>query len=210
MSNSISKVIPFVIAMVFIVVLSNILVQYPFEHFGMGEILTWGAFTYPFAFLINDLTNRTFGTSAARKVVVVGFLIAVALSIYFASPRIAIASGPAFLIAHLMDVQIFDRLRSQNWWKAPFVSTVVGSAVDTILFFGIAFAPIFANLDFAFGLEDGSLGFPASIFGIGMPLYASLAIGDFLVKIFIGLIALIPYAGFLSMIGSKQVENSTG
>jgi len=197
------KLLPFVGAMAFIVVASNILVQYPFTPFGLGELLTWGAFTYPFAFLVNDLANRWFGKSAARKVVLAGFLIAVILSIWLATPRIALASGSAFLVAQLIDTNIFDRLRAREWWQAPLLSTFVGSAVDTALFFGIAFAPVFGGIDLAFGMEDGSLGFPAGIFGVAMPLYASLAIGDFLVKLLIGLVALVPYAGVLKASGVK-------
>ncbi len=193
--------LPFVVSMTFVVVISNIIVQYPFAHFGLGELLTWGAFTYPFAFLVNDLTNRRFGKSAARRVVAAGFITALILSVWLASPRIAIASGTAFLMAQLIDIGVFDRLRASSWWKAPLISTFIGSAVDTVLFFGIAFAPYFAGLDTSVGLEDGSLGFPASIFGIAMPLYMSLAIGDFLVKIFIGIVALVPYAGLLKVSG---------
>lgn len=195
--------LPFVASMTFVVVISNILVQYPFAHFGLGELLTWGAFTYPFAFLVNDLTNRRFGKLAAREVVAAGFITALILSVWLASPRIAIASGSAFLVAQLIDIGVFDRLRESNWWKAPLISTFIGSAVDTVLFFGIAFAPVFAGLDTGLGLEDGSLGFPASIFGIAMPLYASLAIGDFLVKLFIGIVALVPYASMLKVSGVK-------
>ena len=199
MDLKLTRLLPFVATMAFIVVVSNVLVQYPFGYFGLQDILTWGAFSYPFAFLVNDLTNRRFGTSAARKVVAIGFVIAVILSVYFATPRIAIASGSAFLVAQLIDAGIFDRLRSGLWWKPPLFSTIIGSAVDTTLFFGLAFAPLFAGIDAMFGMEDGSLGFPAGIFGFAMPLFASLAIGDFLVKLAIGLVALIPYAGFLKL-----------
>ena len=198
---SIGALVPFIIAMAIVVVVSNILVQHPFGYFGLEELLTWGAFTYPVAFLVNDLTNRRFGTKAARKVVAAGFLIAVILSIYFATPRIAIASGSAFLVAQMLDVRIFDRLRGDAWWKAPFISSLIGAVVDTILFFGIAFAPAFAGIDALFGMEDGSLGFPAGIFGIAMPLWASLAIGDFLVKVLVGVVALVPYAGVLKSMG---------
>lgn len=200
MVQKLNTIIPFIIAMVVLVVASNILVQYPFNHFGLQDLLTWGAFTYPLAFLVNDLTNRTFGVTAARKVIAIGFVIAVLLSVYFATPRIAIASGLAFLIAQLIDAGVFDRLRNNSWWKAPLFSTIIGSFVDTALFFGIAFAPMFAGIDSFFGMEDGSLGFPAGIFGIAMPLFASLAIGDFLVKVFIGLVALVPYKGLLSIL----------
>ena len=197
------NLLPFIAAMIVVVLASNILVQYPFQPFGLGELLTWGAFTYPFAFLVNDLTNRKFGKLAARRVVAAGFIIALILSVWLASPRIAIASGSAFLVAQLIDIRIFDTLRGEAWWRAPLFSTVIGSAVDTALFFGIAFAPYFAGLDTGLGLEDGSLAFPASIFGIAMPLYMSLAIGDFLVKLLIGVLALLPYAGVLKASGVK-------
>ena len=107
--------LPFVASMTIVVVISNILVQYPFAHFGLGELLTWGAFTYPFAFLVNDLTNRRFGKLAARQVVAAGFITALALSVWLATPRIAIASGSAFLVAQLIDIGVFDRLRASSW-----------------------------------------------------------------------------------------------
>ncbi len=198
-----TSTLPFITAMALIVVASNYLVQIQFPYFGLQELLTWGAFTYPLAFLINDLTNRRFGPEAARRVVFVGFAIAVALSIWLATPRIAIASGSAFLVAQLLDTGIFNRLRADAWWKAPLISSIIGSAVDTVLFFGLAFAPIFAGIDGLFGMEDGSLGFPASTFGIAMPLWASLAIGDFLVKILVGVVALAPYGGFLKLTEAK-------
>lgn len=195
--QNIGRLFPYITAMVVIVVASNILVQTQVQYFGLQDVLTWGALTYPIAFLVNDLTNRHLGNAAARKVVIIGFVIAVLLSIYFATPRIAIASGSAFLVAHLIDIGIFDKFRESSWWKAPFISTVIGSAVDTVIFFSMAFAPVFAGIDTAFGMDDGSLGFPAAIFGIAMPLWASLLIGDFIVKVCVGLVALIPYGGFL-------------
>lgn len=183
----------FIAAMALVVVGSNILVQYPFTPLGLGELLTWGAFTYPVAFLITDLTNRRFGPKQARIVVFAGFAIAVLLSIYFATPRIAIASGSAFLIAQLLDVSIFQKLRESDWWKAPLISSLLGSALDTVLFFGIAFASIFAGIDGFFGMEDGSLPFPVAFAGFTVPLWVSLAIGDFCVKVVVGLAMLVPY-----------------
>ncbi|EKF17815.1 queuosine precursor transporter [Nitratireductor pacificus] len=193
---------PFMAAMAAIVVASNILVQYPFRHLGLGELLTWGAFTYPVAFLVNDLTNRRFGPAAARRVVLSGFAIAVLLSIWLASPRLAVASGTAFLLAQLLDVAVFDRLRTSAWWRAPLISTLIGSVLDTVLFFSIAFAQVFAFLDTALGREDGSLAFPVSLFGTGIeaPLWLSLALGDFAVKVLIGLLMLAPYGALLSVL----------
>lgn len=124
-----------VLAMAVIVVASNILVQYP-----VNDWLTWGAFTYPVAFLVTDLANRRLGPAAARRVVYLGFALAVICSIWLATPRIALASGTAFLVAQLLDVLLFDRLRRGSWWRAPLVSSAVASTIDTALFFSLAFA----------------------------------------------------------------------
>lgn len=198
--TSTHRILPFVAAMAAVVAASNFLVQYPFAHFGLGEILTWGAFTYPVAFLVNDLTNRRFGPRAARKVVLAGFVIAVVLSVWLATPRIAIASGAAFLAAQFLDVSVFERLRGNAWWQAPFISTLIGSVLDTILFFGLAFSAAFSGIDAVFGMEDGSLGFPVAFLGGEVPLWVSLAIGDFCVKILIGLAMLVPYGALLSVL----------
>jgi len=183
--------------MVGVVLLSNILVQYPVQatlgSVNLADLLTWGAFTYPVAFLVTDLTNRRFGAANARIVVAVGFLLAVALSIWLATPRIAIASGSAFIVAQLLDVSIFDRMRRSEWWRAPLISSLLGSVVDTLIFFSLAFAPFFGMLDF--GGTDGSLGFAVPFLGVGgeVPLWTSLAAGDFLVKVAVGLAMLVPY-----------------
>jgi queuosine precursor transporter len=192
--------LPFIAAMALVVTASNILVQYPFDHVGMKDILTWGAFSYPIAFLVNDLTNRRHGKPAARRVVFAGFLIAVVLSVWLATPRIAIASGTAFLTGQLLDIQVFDRLRRQSWWKAPFMATIFGSVLDTVIFFSLAFAPAFAGIDAAFGMADGSLGFPAALFGGEVPLWTALAFGDLCVKILMGVLALIPYGALLNVL----------
>lgn len=189
-----------VAAMVAVVAASNYLVQFPVQATAFGiswqEILTWGAFTYPAAFLVTDLTNRHFGPAKARVVVLAGFAIAVLWSIFLASPRIAIASGSAFLVAQFLDVAIFNRLRAQRqWWQAPLLSSFVGSVIDTILFFGVAFAGAFAFLDTGLGLEDGSLAFAVPFWGVGpeVPLWVSLALGDFAVKMLVALLLLAPY-----------------
>lgn len=173
-------------AMAVLVTASNILVQYP-----VGDFLTWGAFTYPFAFLVTDLTNRRLGPVAARRVVYVGFLVAVGLSVWLATPRIALASGAAFLSAQLIDVAVFDRLRAGRWWRAPLVSSTLGSAIDTALFFSLAFSATFA---FGFGVDDWAVE-PMPLMGIGAPapFWVSLALGDFGVKMLIALAALGPY-----------------
>ncbi len=193
-----SALLPSVVGMCVAVAASNILVQYPFQHFGLGEVLTWGAFTYPFAFLVNDLTNRRFGPAAARKVVYAGFVLGVVLSVWLATPRIAVASGSAFLFAQLMDITVFNRLRRGTWWKAPFAAAMFGSAFDTILFFSLAFAANFAWIDRLAGMADSSLAEPASFLGLNMPLWASLACGDFCVKVIMGTLMLVPYGAILA------------
>ncbi len=183
-------------AMVAVVAASNYLVQFPVQyHFGginLADILTWGAFTYPAAFLVTDLTNRKFGPRRARLVVLAGFVLAVALSVWLASPRIAIASGAAFLTAQLLDVTIFDRLRRGIWWRAPLISSVLGSLIDTLLFFSLAFAAVFvmlgANDDFA--LTSAPL---LGVLAVEVPRWMSWALGDLAVKLAVALFMLAPY-----------------
>lgn len=187
-------------AMVVVVTASNILVQYPVQAdlgpIHLGDLLTWGAFTYPFAFLVTDLTNRHDGPNRARLVVVVGFVLALVLSVFLATPRIAIASASAFLIGQLLDISVFSRLRaSRAWFLPPLAASLFGSLLDTAIFFTIAFAPALGFVDGLFGMEDGSLGFGAPLLGIGaeVPLWISLATGDFLVKFLAALLLLAPY-----------------
>ena len=188
-----------VAAMVVVVTASNILVQYPVQAdlgpIHLGDILTWGAFTYPFAFLVSDLTNRHDGPRQARFVVLAGFLVGLALSFWLSTPRIAIASGSAFLIGQLLDIAVFQRLRNRYWLIPPLSASLFGSLLDTLIFFSIAFAPALAFIDTAFGMPDGSLGFGAPWLGIGteVPLWVSLASGDFAVKFLAALLLLVPY-----------------
>ena len=158
-----------------IVVISNYLVQFPIQQFGLSEILTYGAFTYPITFLITDLANRAYGKLVARKVVYVGFIIGVLLTLFVStnfkdiiSVRIAIGSGIAFFVAQNLDVQVFDRLRKRSWFIAPITSSILGSITDTFLFFSIAF------------------------YLTGVP-WVTLALGDLAVKIFIAITMLIPF-----------------
>ena len=188
LSLSIHRLIVPVVAMTLVVVASNILVQYPFEPFGLGDYLTWGAFTYQVAFLVTDLTNRRYGPRVARQLVVVGFALAVVLSIWLATPRIAMASGTAFLVGQLLDITVFNRLRRQAWWRAPFVGSVIGSALDTALFFSLAFA------------GDPDMSGLVNLFGTDVMLWQSLAVFDFTVKMLIALIALLPYGALMSVI----------
>ena len=168
--TNIKLTIAFAAAMVLIVVSSNVLVQYP-----LSDWLTWGAITYPFSFLVVDLANRYHGPRMARRIVYVGFVVALLLSAWLATPRIAVASGTAFLCAELLDVTIFNRLRRHAWWKPPLVSTLFASVVDTAIFFTLAFA------------------------GTDMP-WVTLALGDLGVKLAIALFALVPFRVALALV----------
>ena len=158
-----------------VVLSSNYLVQFPINYYGLEEILTYGAFSYPIAFLITDLANRSYGKLVARKIVYVGFVVGITFTLLFStnfadliSIRIAIGSGTAFIIAQLLDVQIFDKLRKKEWFVAPLTSSFIGSTVDTFLFFSISF------------------------YATGIP-WITLSLGDLSVKIFVALIMLIPF-----------------
>lgn len=158
-----------------IVLASNFLVQYPVKYYGLQDILTYGAFSYPVAFLITDLANRSYGKTAAKKIVYIGFSIGVSFTLLFStnfadliSIRIAIGSGTAFIVAQLLDVQIFDKLRSKRWFIAPLGSSVIGSTIDTFLFFSIAF------------------------YATGIP-WISLSFGDLAVKLTVALLMLLPF-----------------
>ncbi len=193
-----TRLLPGILAMAAIVVASNILVQFLF-----GQWLTWGAFTYPLAFLVTDVMNRVYGPTAARRVVLVGFATGLACSAIgtqitgefgpLVTWRIAIGSGLAFLTAQLVDVFVFDRLRGGRWWRAPLASTLVGSALDTAIFFSVAFSAAFGFLaslgDVAWANQ------PLPLLGIGpvLPLWVSLALADFSVKLVLAIAALVPF-----------------
>ena len=158
-----------------VVLSSNYLVQFPVKYYGLQDILTYGAFTYPIAFLITDLANRSYGKQIARKIVYFGFVVGISFTLFFStnfsdliSVRIAIGSGTAFIIAQLLDVQVFDQLRQKKWYVAPLTSSLIGSTVDTFLFFSISF------------------------YGTGIP-WVTLSLGDLVVKMFVALIMLIPF-----------------
>jgi len=196
-----------VAAMIVVVVSSNYLVQFPVQFtlvgYNLADILTWGAFTYPAAFLVTDLTNRAYGPSKARAVIIVGFAVAVVLSAILAPARIAIASGTAFLIAQLLDVFVFNQLREGRWWRAPIISSTLGSLVDTALFFSLAFAATFALLgqSVPFLVENASL---LGLFAIEAPRWVSLAMGDFVVKMMVALVMLVPYGLLRNRIAGAQ------
>ena len=170
-----------------VVLSSNYLVQFPIKYYGLEEILTYGAFSYPVAFLITDLANRSYGKLVARKIVYIGFTIGVSFTLLFStnfadliSVRIAIGSGTAFLVAQLLDVQIFDQLRKKKWFIAPITSSFIGSTVDTFLFFSISF------------------------YATGIP-WVTLSLGDLAVKIFVALIMLIPFRLLLGTLKAVKV-----
>lgn len=190
--------LPGIVAMAAIVLASNILVQFLF-----GQWLTWGAFTYPFAFLVTDLMNRIYGPSAARRVVLAGFVTGVAASVIgtqitgafgpLVTWRIAMGSGLAFLLAQMLDVAIFDGLRAGRWWRAPLISSFFGSLIDTALFFSIAFS---GALHFLEPGNDTSWALTAlPLLGLGpvVPLWVSLATADWLVKLSLAVVALVPF-----------------
>ena len=170
-----------------VVLSSNYLVQFPIKYYGLEEILTYGAFSYPVAFLITDLANRSYGKIVARKIVYIGFAIGISFTLLFStnfadliSVRIAIGSGTAFLVAQLLDVQIFDQLRKKKWFVAPLTSSFIGSTIDTFLFFSISF------------------------YATGIP-WVTLSLGDLTVKIFVALIMLIPFRLLLGTLKAVKV-----
>ena len=170
-----------------VVLASNYLVQFPIQYYGLDEILTYGAFSYPVAFLITDLANRSYGKIVARKIVYVGFIIGIIFTLFFStnfadliSVRIAIGSGTAFMVAQLLDVQIFDYLRQKKWFVAPLTSSLIGSTIDTFLFFSISF------------------------YATGIP-WVTLSLGDLAVKIFVALAMLIPFRLLLGTLKASKV-----
>lgn len=192
------SLIPGILAMAAIVVASNILVQHP-----LGAYLTWGALTYPFAFLVTDLTNRLQGSAAARRVVLAGFATGILCSLIgtqivgefgpLVTLRIAIGSGLAFLTAQLLDVSVFNRLRAGSWWKAPLVSTLVSSTLDTAIFFSVAFSASLAFIEPGNDVSWATAPGPLLGFGPDVPFWASLAVADWLVKLLLALVALLPF-----------------
>ena len=182
--NKVFITLPFLMGLV--VLASNYLVQFPIKYYGLEQLLTYGAFSYPIAFLITDLANRSYGKIAARKVVYFGFVIGICFTLFFStnfddliSIRIAIGSGSAFLVAQLLDVQVFDKLRKKQWFIAPLTSSLIGSTVDTFLFFSISF------------------------YATGIP-WVTLSLGDLAVKIFVALVMLIPFRLLLNTLKPVQ------
>jgi queuosine precursor transporter len=196
-----------VAAMGAVVLASNILVQYPVAFGGLQDYLTWGAFSYPFAFLVTDLSNRRFGPARARRVVYAGFVVAVALSAWLATPRIAIASGTAFLAAQLLDIAIFSRLRDRAWWLPPFASSVISSALDTAIFFSLAFycatlpglGVTISDVLVQAGIADECTALP----------WVSLAAADYLVKLALAALSIAPYGALLTVIQREQRLGAT-
>ena len=170
-----------VTAFALVVLASNICVQYPVHALHLDQVLTYGAFTYPVAFLVTDLVNRHYGAAFSRRVVLAGFVPALLLSLYFATPRIAAASGLAFLVANLSDVQIFDRLRAKAWWMPPLVSSLISSSLDTAIFFSVAFA------------GDAQMSAPVMLGTVAVPLWAKLGVFDYLIKLAMAGLMIMPY-----------------
>ncbi|MGY3438560.1 MULTISPECIES: queuosine precursor transporter [unclassified Marinovum] len=208
--------LPGILAMAAIVVASNVLVQFLI----LDGLLTWGAFTYPLAFLVTDVMNRVYGVTAARKVVLAGFVTGVICSLigsqimlqgdgytYAAVPlRIAVASGFAFLVAQMTDIAVFNRFREGRWWRAPLLSTLVGSALDTALFFTIAFS---ASVAFFGPDADAAINWawesvPFMNVGPMAPLWVTLAFADWLVKLSLALVVLIPFRAIVAQLGKNR------
>ena len=200
--------LPGILAMAIIVVASNILVQYP-----LGAFLTWGAFTYPFAFLVNEIVNRFEGPAAARKVVLAGFVTGIVCSFIgtqvqgefgpLVTLRVALGSGAAFLAAQLLDIAVFNRFRQGLWWKAPLVSPVISSTLDTAIFFTIAFSAALTFLEPGVDLSWATQ--PAPLLGLGpeAPFWVSLAVGDWLVKLLLAVVALLPFRLALARLATR-------
>jgi queuosine precursor transporter len=204
--------LPGVIAMAAIVVASNILVQFLI----LDGLLTWGAFTYPLAFLVTDVMNRIYGAAAARRVVLAGFVTGAVCSLIGSqimlefgpavALRVAIGSATAFLVAQLLDVAVFARLRDGAWWRAPLASTLIGSTVDSVLFFGIAFSAALsfgAEADAAIAWAQGPA--PFLLIGPEMPLWVTLAVADWVVKLAVALVALFPFRLITGRLAARAV-----
>lgn len=206
------RLLPGILAMTLIVVASNVLVQFLL----LDGLLTWGAFTLPFAFLVTEIMNRVYGTQAARRVVLAGFVTGIICSLIgtqimlefgpAVTLRVACASAAGFLVAQLTDIAVFNRLRAQAWWKAPLVASVVGAVVDTIIFFAVAFSGAFsavfpadANAATAWALDAA----PLLTFGPMMPLWVSLAFADLGIKLLIALVALLPFRLIIARLMGK-------
>ncbi|PZX19019.1 hypothetical protein LX81_00714 [Palleronia aestuarii] len=203
-----TRLLPGILAMAIIVVASNILVQVL-----IGQWLTWGALTYPFAFLVTDVMNRLYGPQAARRVVFAGFVVGIACSLVgtqidgafgpLVTWRVAIGSGTAFLMAQLLDISVFDRLRGGEWWRAPFVSSLLGSALDTALFFSIAFSAALSFVEPGNDVSWANETLPLLGVGPAVPLWVSLAAADWMVKFALALIALVPFRVIVRRAGPR-------
>ncbi|MBK5945599.1 hypothetical protein CCR83_03815 [Rhodobacter veldkampii DSM 11550] len=198
-----TRYLPGILAMAAVVVASNILVQFLY-----GDWLTWGAFTYPLAFLVTDVTNRLYGAAAARRVVLAGFVTGIGCSAIAAgfdktTFRIALGSGLAFLLAQLLDIAVFDRLRAGAWWRAPVVSTLIASSLDTAVFFTIAFSAALVMLEP--GNDVSWATGPVPLLGLGpeTPLWVSLAVADWSVKLLLALVALVPFRMIVSRLATR-------
>ncbi len=190
--------------MTLVVLASNILVQYPIQAIGGGHWVTWGTFSYPIAFLVNDLSNRRFGPAGARRVVYVGFVVAVIFSIFAATPRIAIASGSAFLFSQLLDIAVFQKMRRRAWWLQPFVASLVASALDTAIFFSFAFycGTLFSTSETIASML-GHMGVDGTCFVLP---WTQIALADYGVKVLLAVIAILPYGALITYVKPIRPE----
>lgn len=210
------RLLPGILAMTLIVVASNILVQFLL----LDGLLTWGAFTYPFAFLVTDVMNRIYGSAAARRVVMIGFVTGILCSLIgtqvmldfgpAVTLRVAVASASAFLVAQLCDILVFNRLRQRVWWQAPLFATIAGSVLDTAVFFSVAFSGVLAPLFPGWANEATAWAqdaVPFLTFGPNMPMWISLGVADLGVKLVIALVALLPFRLIIGRIlGQRALE----
>lgn len=208
---NLTRIAPYMLAMAAVVIASNFLVQYPVNYtvgpLVLADLLTWGAFTYPVAFLVTDLSNRHFGPAQARRIILVGFILAVGLSVFVATPRIAIASGTAFIIAQLVDVSVFDRLRHARWWRAPLISSALGSVLDTVLFFSLAFAAslVLLGANDPFAIEAAPV---VGVFALEVPRWISWALGDLCIKLLVSVLMLAPYRMLLAAVPAREAAGA--
>ena len=200
------RILPGVLAMAAVVVASNILVQHL-----LGDWLTWGALTYPVAFLVTDIMNRVYGPAAARKVVLAGFVTGILCSLVAAglektTLRIAVASGAAFLSAQLLDISVFNQLRKYNWWLPPLAATVAGSVLDTAVFFTLAFSAMLSPLFPGSDVSWANKLVPMLGYGPAQPLWVSLAVADWSVKMLQAIVALIPFRIVVGNLMQKRAQ----
>ena len=191
------KLVTPALIMALVMSVSNIVVQYPVNWFGLEHIITYSSLTYPFVFLTNDITNRLYGPKDAAKVVFFGFVVGCIVTCFVAPIRIAIGSSSAFLFGQLLDIVVFTPLRRKSWWIAPLTASIFGTILDNVIFFSIAFAPAFMFINSMFGEADSSIKGSAQLLGTSMPIWLSLAIGSLGVKLLLSSLMVLPYGAIM-------------